>query len=163
MNKILLLVALICFQSIFSQVSLDKNKLVKDGVKYKFSKYEEVFENQEALASFKKARTNNTVGSVFAFAGGFTAGFGIAQVLQGKDKKVIVNGQSQTVKVEKAKGGGALIGIGVGLIGIGIPFAIAAKKNTDKAIALENGESTAFQPYFKLESAGNGMALSYNF
>lgn len=163
MNKTILFTALICFQSAFSQVSLEKNRLVKDGVKYKFSKYEEVFQNKEALEHFKKARTNNTVGSVFAFAGGFTAGFGIAQVLQGKNKQVIINGQSQTVKVEKAKGGGALIGIGVGLIGIGIPFAIASKKNTDKAIALENGESTAFQPYFKLESAGNGMALSYNF
>jgi len=32
-----------------------------------------------------------------------------------------------------------------------------------KALEIENGEPTAFQPYFKLETAGTGMALSYNF
>jgi hypothetical protein len=48
-------------------------------------------------------------------------------------------------------------------VGVGIPFALAANKNAKKAISIENGEPTAFQPYFKLESAGNGLALSYNF
>ena len=67
------------------------------------------------------------------------------------------------MKIEKPKGSWTIIGIGAGLIGIGIPFAIAADKNAKKAIAIENGEPTAFQPYFKLESAGNGLALSYNF
>lgn len=161
MNKILLLVAMICFQTAFSQVSLEQNRLVKDGVKYKFSKYEEVFENKEALESFKKARTNKVVGEIFAYTGGFTLGFGLAQALQSKNKTINVNGQ--TVKVEKAKGAGTIIGVGVGLIGIGIPFAIATGKNAKKALDIENGETTAFQPYFKLESAGNGMALSYNF
>lgn len=161
MNRILLMFAFISFQSAFSQVSMENNKLVKDGVSYKFSKYEDVFQNEEAKTYFKKARTNKTVGEIFAYTGGFTLGFGLAQALQSKNKTINVNGQ--TVKVEKAKGAGTIIGVGVGLIGIGIPFAIAAGKNVKKALATENGETTAFQPYFKLESAGNGMALSYNF
>lgn len=163
MKKVLLFSLLICFQSAFSQVNLEKNKLVKDGVKYKFSKYEDVFQNSEAREYFKKARTNKTVGEVFAYVGGFGLGFGLAQALQSENKTINVNGGTQNVKVEKAKGAGTFIGIGVGLIGIGIPFAIAANKNAKKAIAIENGDSVTFQPYFKLETTENGMALSYNF
>ncbi len=163
MKKFLLLLFAISFQTAFSQVSLDKNKLVKDGVKYKFSKFEEVFQNNEARDYFKKTRTNKTVSEAFTYVGGFGLGFGLAQALQSEDKKITVNGSTQTVKVEKAKGGWAIVGIGAGLIGIGIPFALAANKNAKRAIAIENGEPVAFQPYFKLDSAGNGLALSYNF
>ncbi|MCW4451571.1 hypothetical protein OK344_05050 [Kaistella sp. BT6-1-3] len=55
-----------------------------------------------------------------------------------------------------------MTGIGVVLIGIGIPFAIAANKNAKKALEIENGGATAFKPYFRVETAGTGMALSYN-
>lgn len=150
-----------CFQSIFSQVSMEKNKLVKDGVKYKFSKYEEVFQNNEAKDYFKKARTNNTVGSIFAYTGGFGLGFGLATLISGKENKISANGMTYTK--EAKKGGWGFLAAGVGLIGIGIPFAIAADKNAKKAIEIENGEPTAFQPYFKLENSGTGLALSYNF
>ena len=163
MQKILLLSLLICFQSVFSQVSMEKNKLTKNGQVYKMSQYKEVFQNQDAINSFQKHRSNKTVASVFGFAGGFSLGFGLAQALRGEEKTVTTNGGTQTVKVEKAKGSLAMIGIGVGLIGVAIPFAISSEKNAKKAIQLENGESTAFQPYFKVETAGNGLALSYNF
>ena len=56
MKKFLLLGLLISFQIVFCQVSMEKNKLVKDGVKYKFSKYEEVFQNSEAKDYFKKGK-----------------------------------------------------------------------------------------------------------
>ena len=163
MNKtVLLLIGIFCFQLNYAQVSIEKNKLVKDGQVYKMKDYEKVFQNDEAKSYFKKARTNSSIGSVFAFGGGFCVGFGLAQELRGTKKTITTNGGTQTVNVEKS-GGWALVGIGAGLIGIGIPFAIASKKNADKAITIENGETTAFQPYFKLESVGTGLALSYNF
>lgn len=161
MKKILFLGLMMSFQAVFSQVSMEKNKLVKDGVQYKFSKYEDVFQNAEARTHFQKARTNKTVGEIFAYTGGFGLGFGIARLLSGGEKTVYVNGAPHTTKM-KGEGWG-FVAAGAGLIGVGIPFALAADKNARKAIALENGESTTFQPYFKVETAGNGLALSYNF
>lgn len=162
MKKILLFGLLMSFQIAFSQVSFERNKLVKEGVKYKISQYQEVFKNPNAIASFKKARTNNTVGSIFAGVGGGFMGLGIARALSGGETQVIINGQRKTVKQDKSAAWTA-VGIGAGIVGIGIPFALAADKNAKKAIEIENGETTAFQPYFKVETVGNGLALSYNF
>lgn len=160
MKKLLFLFAIFSFGFAFSQVSMSGNKLLKDGQTYKMSEYKEVFKNQEAANYFAKARTNKTVGEIFAYTGGFCLGFGLAQALKGEKT---VTTQFGTSVVEKPKGAWTLVGIGAGLIGIGIPFAIGAKKNAQKAISIENGESTAFQPYFKLEPSGTGIALSYNF
>lgn len=162
MKKILLFCLALSFQSAFSQVSMSGNKLMKDGHTYKISKYNEVFKNTEALSYFKKARTNNTVGTIFAGVGGGVLGVGIARALSGGQTTVTINGQPQVIKQDNSAAWTA-VGIGAGIVGIGIPFALAAKKNADKAIQLENGESTAFQPYIKVETAGNGLALSYNF
>lgn len=164
MKKILLLSTFICFQTAFSQVSLEKNKLVKDGVKYKYSKYEQVLQNSDARDYFKKARTNKTAGEVFAYAGGFSLGFGIGQIISNGKTRTSDLGYYGTITTKPNNSGAwTAIGIGAGLIGIGIPFAVAANKNAKKALEIENGGATAFQPYFKLETAGNGMALSYNF
>ena len=162
MTKLLFLSMALCFQSVSSQVSMSGNKLVKDGQTYKLSKYKDVFNNSEALIYFKKARTNNTVGTIFAGVGGGVIGVGLARALSGGQTTVTINGQPQTIKQDNSTAWTA-VGIGAGIVGIGIPFALAAKKNTDKALQLENGESTAFQPFFKLESAGTKLALSYNF
>ncbi|MBW8362401.1 MAG: hypothetical protein K0M56_09485 [Kaistella sp.] len=159
MKKILLFTVLFCAQSVFSQVTMEKNKLVKDGQTYKMSQYNAVFKNPEAVSLFKKARTNATVGQIFAYTGGFAIGFGIIPALSGKKQEV----RNGIVYENQPSKGWAVVGIGAGLVGIGIPFAIAANKNAEKAMALENGEATAFQPYFKLETTGNGLALSYNF
>ena len=99
---------------------------------------------------------------MFAGIGGGVLGFGLARALSGGETKVNINGQTQVVKQDKSTAWTA-VGIGAGIVGIGIPFAIAANKNAKKALEIENGGATAFQPYFKLETAGNGMALSYNF
>ena len=57
MKKFLLFGLLISFQIVFCQVSMERNKLVKDGVKYKFSKYEDDgythFEEVEKLPELK--------------------------------------------------------------------------------------------------------------
>lgn len=162
MKKFLFLFAFLSFGIAFSQVSMSGNKLVKDGQTYRLSEYKEVFKNQEAINYFAKARTNNTVANVFAALGGGFMGFGLARALSGGKTEILVNGQVQTVKQDKS-GAWTAVGIGAGLVGIGIPFVLAAKKNADKAISIENGGTTAFQPYFKLESTGTGIVLSYNF
>ncbi|MBW8358650.1 MAG: hypothetical protein K0M63_02470 [Weeksellaceae bacterium] len=162
MKKILMFTVLCSFQMSFSQVTMENNKLVRDGQKYKISQYKEVFKNPEAAAYFQKARTNSTVGNIFAGIGGGAMGFGLARALSGNKTTVITPYGTQTVK-QDVSGAWAAVGIGAGIVGVGIPFALAANKNAKKAMAVENGEATAFQPYFKLESAGNGLALSYNF
>lgn len=164
MKKIIVLVSAVFFQSAFGQVSLSGNKIMKDGVKYKYSKYEKVFVNPEAQQYFKKTRTNKTVAQVLAYTGGFSIGMGIGDMIaQGKERTVpTIMGGSYIVKPNYSTAW-TLIGTGVGLVGIGIPFAMGAAKNAEKAIQIENGEPVAFQPYFKLESAGNGVAMSYNF
>ena len=159
MKKLIFLFTIFIFNFSFSQVTISGNKLIKDGKSYKFSKYQEVLTNSEAQVLFKRSRTNRTISNVFAGFGGGFMGFGLARALSGGDKTVIINGQTVT---QKSKGW-ELVGIGAGLVGIGIPFALAAKKNTQKALELENGTGTAFQPYFKIETAGTGLALSYNF
>lgn len=161
MKKILFLCSIFWFQTFFSQVSLSGNKLMKDGTSYRFSQYREVFQKQEAQNYFKKARTNKTAAELFAYTGGFGLGFGIARLLSGGNKKFTVNGQQQTVKM-KGEGWG-FVAAGAGLIGVGIPFVLAANKNAEKAISIENGGSAAFQPYLRLETSGGGLALSYNF
>lgn len=142
---------------------MEKNKLVKDGVKYKFSQYEKAFQNNDAKNYFSKARTNSTVGTIFAFTGGALIGVSLPMVLKKKQTSQI-NGPYGPMyyQTDGPYGWGYLLG-GVAFAGISIPFALAANKNAKKAIQLENGESMTFQPYFKLESVGNGMALSYNF
>ena len=159
MKKVILFSLLATFQLAIAQVSMEGNKLVKEGQTFKLRDYRQVFKNEEASESFGKARTNTTVGQVFAYAGGFAIGFGIIPALSGKKQEV----RNGIVYENQPSKGWTVVGIGAGLVGIGIPFAIAANKNAKRAMALENGEPTAFQPHFKLESAGTNLALSYNF
>ena len=161
MTKHLLFIPLLIMNFCFSQVSMEGSNLVKDGQAYKLKDYEEVFQNEEARTYFSKAKTNSTVSQAFALIGGAAIGVGVTRAIMGPGKSFDQYG-NLIGKNEKPKFTWGLAGIGLGVVGIGIPFALAAKKNADKAILIENGE-TAFQPYFKLETAGNGLALSYNF
>lgn len=160
MKKLFLFSLLLLFQFSFSQVSMSKGKLNKEGQTYKLSEYEQVFQNPDAIAYFKKYRTNNTVSLIFGGAGGACIGFGLARALSGGDKTVY---DTYGVAHELETKGWELVGIGAGLVAIGIPFALSAKKNQNKAIDAENGKNTAFQPYFKMETLGTGLALSYIF
>ncbi|NML55932.1 hypothetical protein [Chryseobacterium cheonjiense] len=163
MKKTILVSLVAMSQLAFSQVSLSKNKLVKDGQAYKASQYKEVFQNEQALIYYKKYRTNSTVSQIFGAIGGGCMGYGLIKVLDGGEKLVSVD-QYGVARTEKTKNEGwSMVGIGAGLVAIAIPFAISSKKNLNKAIDTENGKGTAFRPYFKLENAGAGMALSYNF
>lgn len=161
MKKTFLLIILCAAQFTFAQVTLEGNKLMKDGIKYKYSKYEEVFQNEEAKSYFKKARENKTAGEIFGIGGGAMLGLGLSRLLSGKNNDVVKNPDETTFKKED-RGWGFIIA-GAGLVGIGIPFAIGEKRNKERALKMENGEKVSFQPYFKVETAGNGLALSYNF
>ena len=164
MKKILFLTMALFFQSIYAQVEMSGNKLIKNGQSYKTSKYNDVFKNPEAISYFKKARTNNTFGVIFAIAGGGLIGASIPMLLTKKEKTHLGNTPYGPYYVEtKGSYGIGYLLTGVVLVGVGIPFALAAKKNAGKAIKIENSDATAFQPYFKLESAGSGLALSFNF
>jgi hypothetical protein len=77
--------------------------------------------NPGALKYFKKARTNNAVAAIFGAAGGFLIGYELGYAVGG------------------GKVNGAVLGAGLALIGVGIPFGIAVKKNTKKAVFLYNG------------------------
>ena len=162
MKKMILFGMMLSFRLGSAQVSIEGGKLVRDGQAYKMSEFRQVFKNPEAAASFQRARNNSTVSTLFGGIGGGVMGFGLGSALSGNKSKVTTSYGTQTVK--QGNGGAwAAVGIGAGIIGIGIPFALAANKHAKRAMALENGEANAFQPHFKLESAGAGIALSYNF
>ena len=164
MQKILLLSLLVCFQSVFSQVSMEKNKLTKEGQVYKMSQYKEVFKNQEAINSFKHARTNKTLANIFAFTGGFGIGFSITQIIATPNEVTRQSPYGGTFTSKNNKSGlWTVLAIGSGLAVVSVPIFIASKKSAQKAMKLENGEPKAFQPYLKVETAGNGLALSYHF
>lgn len=144
MKKILLFSSLISFHAVFSQVTMSGNKLLKNGQTYKMSQYQDVFKNPEAASYFKKARTNSTVGSIFAYTGGFSLGFGLSAVLFGPKKQVYGSyGSQYEVKADKSVAW-LVTGIGAGLIGIGIPFALAADKNAKKAMKLKTEDLPLF-------------------
>lgn len=163
MKKILFLGLALTFQSAFSQVSMSGNKLEKNGQTYKISEYDKVFTNPVATDYFKKGRSNKTAGDVISSIGGFGMGLSLGLIISTpKDQKVSTpNGSVTTTTDNSARW--AVLGASAGIALVSIPFYLGAKKNFDKAIQNENGETTAFQPYFKLQSAGNGVALSYNF
>lgn len=163
MKKSIIFFAIFISGFSFSQVTLSGNKLMKDGQSYKFSEYKQVLTNAESQTLFKRARTNKTIGNIFGGIGGGLMGFGLARIIiTPKETTYNFNGTTSTVKNDKGPYW-TTVGIGAVLVGLGIPFSISSQKNVEKAIALENGESVSFQPYFQLEGTGNGVALSYNF
>ncbi len=149
MKRILLLSFALCAQFFLSQVTIEKNKLVKENVKYKFSQYEQAFSNPEAEAYFKKARTNKTFSEICAYTGGAALGFGLATLISGKENTIYANGMAYTKQAKK--GGWRFLATGLGLIGVGIPLALAADKNAKKALQTENGEAITSNRISKLK------------
>lgn len=163
MKKILFLVLALSCQSAFSQVSMSGNKLMKDGQSYKISEYNQVFSNPVATDYFKKGRSNKTAGDVISSIGGFGMGLSVGLIISTpKEQKVSTPFGTATATTDNSARW-AVFGVSAGIALASIPFYLGAKKNFDKAIQTENGESTAFQPYFNLQTTGNGMALSYHF
>lgn len=162
MNKFLIMLLLVSSTAGQAQVTLEKGKLVREGQSYSFSDYRIVFQNEEARRLLKKARGHGTTGTILGGIGGGLIGAGLASAITKREKVYYVNNIKYT---ENTKNGAAwsLVGIGAGIVGIGIPFAISSNKNAKKALETENGTDTAYQPHFRIESAGNGIALNYIF
>jgi hypothetical protein len=72
--------------------------------------------NPEAFSFYNKARTNNTLGFIIGFAGGFMIGYELGGLISGKDIQW------------------GIMGAGMGLVGISIPFSSAAMRNFRKAV-----------------------------
>lgn len=165
MKKSILILTVILSQLSLGQVSFEKSKLVKDGQKYSLSKYNQVFTNPQAIDYIKKGRNNKTFADILAFSGGFGIGFGLVGALISPKEKTFSTpyGGTSTTKFDNS-GYWTVFGVGAGLALISIPFHLGAEKNIKKAVEVENGGSdVAFKPYFKIESAGSGVAMSYNF
>lgn len=163
MKKILLLALALTFQNAFSQVSMSGNKLVKDGQTYKISEYSQVFNNPVASDYMKQGRANKTAGDVISSIGGFGMGLSLGLIISTPKEQTVNTPYGSATATTDNSTRWAVFGLSAGIALVSIPFYLGAKKNFDKAIQTENGESTVFQPYFKLRSAGNGVALSYNF
>ncbi len=137
----------------------------KDDQKYRFSEYKKVFTNPEALGYMRKSNTNGTVAQVFGALGGAFMGYGLAQELFFKKQTAYHNGVAYEIK---RRGGWGIAGIGLGMVGVSIPFAIGACKNMKKAIRTQNdadAQSTAETPKtsYRLDVSGNSVGLTYNF
>jgi len=170
MTKFLLTLLLSAFSlSAFAQnsdtLTLGKSNrefFIKGDQKYKFSDYKKVFNNPEALSYMKKSNTNATVAQIFGAVGGAFVGYGLVKEVT-KNKTVYNNG----VAIKKReKGGWGLIGIGLGAVGIGIPFAVSSGKNLKKAINTQNQSDAKDETKttsYRLDIGGSGIGLSYNF
>ncbi len=163
MKKLLLLTVLFCTQSLFSQVSMNGRKLLKDGQPYKSSKYREVFSNPVAADYFKKGRANKTAAEIFSYFGGFGMGFSLGQIIASPKEHTIYTPYGNFTSKTDNSARWTVFAVSAGVTLISLPFYLGMKKNFDKALATENEGTKAFQPYFKVENSGNGVALSYNF
>lgn len=170
MKKFLLTLLLSAFSlSAFAQnsdsLTLGKSNrefFIKGDQKYKFSEFKKVFTNPEALSYMKKSNTNGTVAQIFGAVGGAFVGYGLVKEIT-RNKTVYYNGVA--VK-KKEKGGWGLIGIGLGAVGIGIPFAVSSGKNLKKAMKTQNEadlNETKKTTSYRLDIGGSGIGLSYNF
>lgn len=164
-SLILSIIPLISFAQNSDSLTLGKSNrefFIKGDQKFKFSEYKKVFTNTEALNYMKKANTNSTVSQIFGAIGGGLIGYGLVKEVT-RNKTVYYNGV--TIK-KKESGGWGLIGLGLGAVGIGIPFAVSSGKNLKKAIKTQNeadsNELTKTTSY-RLDIGGNGVGLSYNF
>ncbi len=168
MKKLLFTLLLSIFPLISFAQNSDSLKLgksnreffIKGDQKFRFSEYKKVFTNPEALNYMKKANTNGTVSQIFGAIGGAFVGYGLVKEIT-RNKTVYYNG----VAVKKKESGGwGFVGIGLGAIGIGIPFALSSGKNLKKAVETQNsGISEPKTASYRLDISGNSIGLTYNF
>ena len=105
--------------------------------------------NIQSNLLIKKAKSQNTISNILAFAGGGLIGIPIGQSIYDREPNW------------------TLAYIGGGIAVIGLPIAIKASKNAKKGIDLYNSSlnstSGYFEPEFKIIANGNGIGLSMNF
>jgi len=106
--------------------------------------------NNEALKYIKNAKTNTAFASIFGFAGGFMFGWPIGTAIGGGEANW------------------SLAGIGVGVLGLSIPFITGANKNAKQAIELYNSSLKTVhhqkpKTEFSIISNANGFGISMSF
>ncbi|WDT68698.1 hypothetical protein [Cloacibacterium sp. TD35] len=168
MRKLFTLFTLVLIQFIFSQentftnqtqkISLSENGnfFIYNNQTYGLKHYNIIFKNEEAKSILTSARANKSIGNVLGFTGGFLMGFGFIMGISGSNDPNIDQDSYKNA-------GWSVFGIGAGVTLLSLPFSLSVKSKLKKAVEIENGEKTAFNPYFKFQSTGNGIALSYHF
>lgn len=137
-----------------------KEFFIKDGQGYKLKEYQNVFTNQEAINSIKKARTNKTIGSVMLYTGSFFVGFGVGYALSIKDYELY----GQTFERDRDRNiGWFMAGSGLGVALASIPLWNGYVKNIKKAVDIENGDVQESNAQLNLNINGNGFGLAYQF
>ncbi len=105
--------------------------------------------NPEAYKLFQQAKSNATVGTLFAIAGGALVGWPLGTATGG------------------GKPSWELAGIGAGLIVVSIPFASASNKKTKQAVSIYNQgnktSSVSWKPEFKLNLSMNQVGVAMKF
>lgn len=106
-------------------------------------------QDSQAFSEFKSARSANGIATVLGFAGGALIGWPLGTALGGGEPEW------------------AMLGAGVGLVGVSIPFIVKANKKFKKAVDLYNSnpENTSSRPAveFRLGSTGKGVGLVMSF
>lgn len=106
--------------------------------------------NEMAFKTMKAARVYNGFSTFFSFAGGFMIGYPLGEAIGGKKDPHWV-----------------MLGIGVGLVGVSIPFAITSHKKAKEAAELYNAglKTTSFlnkkELRFIVSNNGVGLALRF--
>ncbi len=104
--------------------------------------------NSAAYAEIKKARTSNTIGSVIGGIGGFLVGYTLGTAIAGKNPNW------------------AVAGVGAGLIGVSVPFAISTGKRVKNGVHIYNSSlrsTSSRNIQLRGYLAAGGVGLRINF
>jgi len=107
-----------------------------------------VKENPEAFKLMSKAKSNQAIGSVFGFAGGFLVGWPLGTAIGGGDPNW------------------TLAAVGAGLIGVSIPFNAAYNKHATNAVHIYNEglrKTSSRKVQFNMGVSYNRVGLKMNF
>jgi hypothetical protein len=131
---ILLILSLLFLQTniVFGQSTSDSITIVKKGLGTSFyyntkklttkELTEITRSNSEAFQEMTSAKTNQAVGTVFGFIGGFLVGWPLGTAIGGGDPNW------------------TLAAVGAGFIGVSIPFSIAYTKRATRAVDIYNAD-----------------------
>ncbi len=105
-------------------------------------------DNKEAYTLVKSARSKNTLAMILGGVGGFSVGYSLGRSLRGE------------------KVNWALLGIGAGALGVGIPISISANKKIKQAVELYNkslDNTSYFKPNYRIIANQKGVGLVMTF
>jgi len=104
--------------------------------------------NKEAYQLMKSARSKNTLAMILGGVGGFGVGYSLGRSLRGE------------------KVNWAVLGLGAGALGVGIPISMSVNKKIKQAVKLYNtslDKTSYFKPKLKLIINQKGLGLVVSF